>query len=95
MEHNVLTGTTSARLNKLILKDSQGTFQNILTLIASGAAGVDLSAYSTTAQVQSLISSSLQPYSTSAQVQASIDNTVATELATALAPYLTLTSCGI
>ena len=37
MEHNVLTGTTSARLHKLVLKDQQGTYQNILDLIATNA----------------------------------------------------------
>lgn len=37
MEHNVLTGTTSARLHKLVLKDQQGTYQNILDLMATNA----------------------------------------------------------
>ena len=35
MEHNVLTGTTSARLHKLVLKNKQGTYQNILDLMAT------------------------------------------------------------
>ena len=38
MEHNVLTGTTSARLHKLILKNQQGSYQNILDLMATSQA---------------------------------------------------------
>ena len=41
MEHQTLTGISSAKLHTLVLKDNSGTFQNILNLIAGGGVGVE------------------------------------------------------
>ena len=39
MDTNILTGISSAKLHTLVIKDSNGVFQNILNLLGSGGSG--------------------------------------------------------
>ena len=77
MQTSVLSGIASGKFTNLqVLNSTTGLFEDVLPGVNSGGGGgVSL------AQVQSEISSSLQPYLTGAQTQLSIDSTIATELA--------------
>ena len=86
MEHQTLTGISSAKLHTLVLKDNSGTFQNILNLIAGagGGGGVSLP------QVQSEIAAALTSYSTTSNINTLLSNYALTS--TLLASYRTETA---